>query len=449
VNGFNSKNADLTAMVKGIKEPYTRMFDDVKRINNLIRNYDVEQGRTVFQKQVKAEYEQILGVFAKINSAADGANRIYEVMSEDSLKRSAASLREVDQILQALKDQKIKASNAFSASADESAFWTKNIAIGAMLLGVLAAILLGIGTSFTIVRPLVHAMEGLRSSSSHVNQVSDQVSAVSQTLAEGANHQAASLQETFATLEEMSAMTRQTAANATQADTLATEARGQAGEGQKSMERMEKVINQIKSSSDETVKIIKTIDEIAFQTNLLALNAAVEAARAGDAGRGFAVVAEEVRNLAQRSAEAAKNTSVLIADSREKAEQGVKMAGEVTRVLSKVNSAVQKVGDLISEVKVATQQQAKGVEQVNTALAQMDRVTQSNAATAQQNSASSSELQEQAGQVNLIVSSLAALIGGEANNGTTHARGEDLESRDLDVPEERVVRQLPRLPRDS
>jgi methyl-accepting chemotaxis protein len=436
---YAGQQSKLAGLIREIDEPYGRLFEDVRRINKLVRNYDIEEGRNVLRRQVKSEYEQILAVFEKINGAADEANGIYDLMSEGSLKRAATSLREVEQILRALKDQKIRASDAFSTSADASAFWTKNIAIGAMLLGVLAAILLGIGTSISIVRPLIRAMEGLRSSSSQVNQVSDQVSAVSQTLADGASHQAASLQETFATLEQMSAMTRQTAENAKQADLLASEARTQAGEGRDSMSRMEKVINQIKTSSDETVKIIKTIDEIAFQTNLLALNAAVEAARAGDAGRGFAVVAEEVRNLAQRSAEAAKNTSALIADSREKAEQGVHMADEVSKVLAKVNDAVQKVGNLISEVKLATQEQAKGVDQVNTALAQMDRVTQSNAATAEQNAASSSELQTQAGQVNNIVSSLAALIGGDAANGVNRRPPPSTPARrQLAMPEERT-----------
>ena len=186
------------------------------------------------------------------------------------------------------------------------------------------------------------------------------------------------------------------------------------------MARMGKVINQIKESSDETVKIIKTIDEIAFQTNLLALNAAVEAARAGDAGRGFAVVAEEVRNLAQRSAVAAKSTSDLIAGSRERAEAGVHMADEVAKALDQVNESVQKVGDLIGKVSTASQEQARGVTQVNQALAQMDKVTQTNAATAEQNASSSSELSSQAGLVNSIVTSLAQLIG--EKRGTAGAR---------------------------
>jgi methyl-accepting chemotaxis protein len=409
----STKNRQMAALLGEIKEPHERLFESVKRINKLLKGYDVEEARNVFKSRVKGDVDRILGSFGKILAMADQANGIYEAMSAASLGPAAQAMLRVEAPLLRIKDLKLTASDAFTKTANDSAFWTKNIAVGAMLLGVAAAVLLGIATSFGIVRPLMRAVEGLRQSSSQVNTVSDQVSAISQALAEGANQQAGSPQLTFSTLQEMSKMTQQNAESARQADTLAAQARQQVAAGTTAMARMEAVINEIKASSDETVKIIKTIDEIAFQTNLLALNAAVEAARAGESGRGFAVVAEEVRNLAMRSAEAAKGTGVLIDGARDKAGQGVKMAADVAQSLKGVNQAVEQVSKLIAHVNTATQEQAHGLEQVNAALAQMDSVTQSNAATAEQNASSSSELSNQAGLVDTIVNSLAKLVEGK------------------------------------
>jgi methyl-accepting chemotaxis protein len=207
-------------------------------------------------------------------------------------------------------------------------------------------------------------------------------------------------------------MTRQNADNARQASALATDANQAAEKGTNAMCEMAAAMQKINESSNETAKIIKVIDEIAFQTNLLALNAAVEAARAGEAGKGFAVVAEEVRNLARRSAEAAKTTGELIEDSRSSAEHGVKSSDELTETFKEINSAVKKVSDLIGEVSTASIEQAQGIEQINSAVAQMDQTTQQNAASAEESSSASKELASQAQQIQLIVSELATLIYG-------------------------------------
>ena len=190
--------------------------------------------------------------------------------------------------------------------------------IAALILGILLAWLI----TRSITKPINRIIAGLNEGSEQVSSASGQVSSASQSLAEGATEQAAGLQETSSSLEEMSSMTKQNADNAQQASTLAGEARKAANVGTESMNRMNGAIQEIQKSSDETAKIIKVIDEIAFQTNLLALNAAVEAARAGEAGKGFAVVAEEVRNLAMRSAEAAKNTANMIEESVKNSKNG-------------------------------------------------------------------------------------------------------------------------------
>jgi methyl-accepting chemotaxis protein len=198
---------------------------------------------------------------------------------------------------------------------------------------------------------------------------------------------------------------------------MASQARAAAEKGSAAMQRMSEAISKIKASSDQTAKIIKTIDEIAFQTNLLALNAAVEAARAGEAGKGFAVVAEEVRNLAQRSAQAAKNTADLIEGSQENANHGVAVSTEVEGILREVVEGVQKVADLIGEVSSASEEQARGIDQINTAVAQMDQVTQSNAANAEESASASEELSAQAREINDMVAALAEVVRGATAGG--------------------------------
>ncbi len=247
-----------------------------------------------------------------------------------------------------------------------------------------------------------------------VSSASGQVSAASQSLAQGATEQAAGLEETSSSLEEMSSQTKRSADNAEQANGLATEARTAAALGVDSMGRMNAAIREIQKSSDETAKINKVIDEIAFQTNLLALNAAVEAARAGEAGKGFAVVAQEVRNLAMRSAAAAKDTARMIEDSVRNSKNGVDIATEVSMVLEQIVQSVGQTTDLVSQMAAASREQAQGIDQVNIAMSQMDKVTQQNAANAEESASASEELSAQAELMHQAVQDLVALVGGGA-----------------------------------
>ena len=279
-----------------------------------------------------------------------------------------------------------------------------------LLIAVLTWLIIAQGIAGKITRIVRQLTQG----SEQVSSASGQVSAASQSLAEGATEQAAGLEETSSSLEEMSSMTKQNADNAQQANTLSNEARKAADNGAQSMGRMNSAIQEIQKSSDETAKIIKVIDEIAFQTNLLALNAAVEAARAGEAGKGFAVVAEEVRNLAMRSAEAAKNTASMIEEAVKNSKNGVDIATEVGKVLDEIVQGIAKTTDLVGEIAAASQEQAQGIDQVNTAVAQMDKVTQQNAANAEESASASEELSAQAESMKQVVGELVALVGGSA-----------------------------------
>jgi methyl-accepting chemotaxis protein len=239
---------------------------------------------------------------------------------------------------------------------------------------------------------LQQALAQVAAASQQITVVSGQISGSSQSLSSSAATQASSLEEVSSSLQEMSAMTKQNASNAKEAQTLSEGARSFASKGVDSMKRLSDAINRIKTSSDSTAKIVKTIDEIAFQTNLLALNAAVEAARAGDAGKGFAVVAEEVRNLAMRSAEAAKNTSSLIEESVKNAESGVSINQEVLTNLREINDQVNKVSEVMVEIAAASDQQSQGIDQVTKSVEQMSDITQQNAASSEESAAAALEL---------------------------------------------------------
>jgi methyl-accepting chemotaxis protein len=254
------------------------------------------------------------------------------------------------------------------------------------------------------VEHLDDALEQVAATSTQVAAAASQIASGSQLLAQGTSEQAASLEEVSASLQEFGSMAKQMAGNASETQSLTDGARTSAQRGTVGMSRMTDAVSRIQSSAAETAKIVRTIDEIAFQTNLLALNAAVEAARAGDAGRGFAVVAEEVRNLAIRSAEAAKQTAALIEGSVRNADDGVSINRETLENFRDIDERVNKVSELIAEVAAATEQQALGVQQITAGTDQLNEVTQQAAANAEESAAAAEQLTAQA-------ASLAELAG--------------------------------------
>ena len=287
------------------------------------------------------------------------------------------------------------------------------LTFGLLTAGILvAAVVFGGWLVRSITQPLNRLIADLTSGADQVTAASSEISSSSQSLAEGASEQAASLEETSSSLEEMSSMTQRNAENAGKVKALGSQARAAGDTAVHDMQAMGTAMDAIKTSSDDIAKIIKSIDEIAFQTNILALNAAVEAARAGEAGAGFAVVADEVRSLAQRCAQAAKETAAKIEGAIGKSAQGVAISGKVAAALNDIVAKVRQVDELVAGVAAASREQTQGIAQINSAVSQMDKVTQSNAANAEESASAAEELNAQAEAMKEAVAELLRLVDG-------------------------------------
>jgi methyl-accepting chemotaxis protein len=296
-----------------------------------------------------------------------------------------------------------------------------NGVVTALIIAVIFGTMAVLVVRYQIAAPLIRLLEHLTGASDKLRSTSNQLTSASQFLAEGASQQASSLEETSASLEELSTMIKNNADNAQTANSLANEARSAAESGSTRMTQMNQAMTDIQTAGSNIAKIIKTIDEIAFQTNLLALNAAVEAARAGEAGMGFAVVADEVRSLAQRSAQAAKETADKIEDSIQKSQKGAKLSSEVAENFRQITEKVRTVDELIEKIATASREQSQGISQLNTAVREVDTVTQSNAARAEESSAAAVEIHAQSDVLQEAIAGLMHLMAGNANGSQTEA----------------------------
>jgi methyl-accepting chemotaxis protein len=300
---------------------------------------------------------------------------------------------------------------AYISGRTGGAGWLKLMVLFGMFILIINFIIVGKKLNVQIQQ----IVDALMESAGEINTVSTLVSTATETLADGASSQAAAIEETSSSLEQMATMTTGNADHANQAKNLMAETRAIVTKVNEHMNNMAVAIQKVTKTSEETGKIIKTIDEIAFQTNLLALNAAVEAARAGEAGAGFAVVADEVRNLAQRSAQAAKNTATLIENTVAVVKESSDLT-ELTQTAFKENVEIaKKVEDLVKEIAAASVEQAQGINHINKAVADLDRVTQQNTSTAQESASAAEELNAHAAQMKGILQKLAVIIKGQAD----------------------------------
>ena len=315
----------------------------------------------------------------------------------------------------------IKMSDIFTRS-----IWYQLIFTGIVLFAILIAAWVAAGR---ISGPVKIIIEKLNAGAGRTDSAAEEVAESSQSLAEGANEQAANLEESSASIEEMSSMIKQNAENTSKVDKMMVSAKEIVKFAKDSMTKTTEAMKEIAAAGKETSKIIKTIDEIAFQTNLLALNAAVEAARAGESGKGFAVVAEEVRNLAKRSADSAKNTAQLVDGIIQKVGNGETLVSASEEAFKGVEVSAGKVAALVAGISTATAEQAKGIEQINKAIAEMTVVTQQNAATAEESASSSRELRVLADEMKNVIEDLSAQImgrnGSQAENRLLKAVAED------------------------
>jgi methyl-accepting chemotaxis protein len=307
---------------------------------------------------------------------------------------------------------------------------------GIIIIAIAASIILWT-VQRSISTPINRIVDNLNEGAEQLSSASAEISSASQMLAEGASEQAASIQESSSSLLEISSRTKKNAENANQADRLMKESNEVVIKANRSMGELSSAMEEISKTGEETAKIIKTIDEIAFQTNLLALNAAVEAARAGEVGAGFAVVAGEVRNLAMRAAEAARNTSHLIDGTVKRIKQGSDLVVKTGEAFSEVAKGTHKVGELVSEIAISSREQAHGIEQVNKAVDGMDKIAQRNAANAEESASTSEELSAQAVQMKNIVSAMVKLVG---ENGKRTFREESAPSPENRPPAPRARR---------
>jgi len=399
VNGQKAQvKNDVTILEKALQN-FDTMYQKIAQIRATTVNLiNLEQLKNI-ETAAKA-YEASLKGFVGVMHDTNAESKILVKTAADVL---ATAVTVIDGALTIVVD----VSNASTASLN-TASWV-------MIIGLITALIVSILVAFfvirSIVRIVVESVQSLSEGTTQVVSASEQISSASVSLAEGASSQASSVEEVSATIEQATASNNQNADNSREANILAQHSNDAAKVGNQRVVELMGAMEQITASSQKIAKIIKTIDEIAFQTNLLALNAAVEAARAGEHGLGFAVVAEEVKNLAERSAGAAKEITGIIETSIDQVKMGTDVANKTKESFTDILNGIKKTSDLIGEIAISAKEQAEGMNQIAIAMGSVDQITQQNASASEETAAAAEELNAQAISMLDSVAEMAALAG--------------------------------------
>ncbi|MFM1886903.1 MAG: hypothetical protein RL026_2060 [Pseudomonadota bacterium] len=397
--------------------------DKEANIQALLQRYDdtlvsTAEDRRLFE-QIRQAHKDVAATRERmIQLTREGRFREHDRLSADvqqpNRDRLVAAISAATQYKSSLgRDEAL--AGRMSAEAATRTFQIA-MALSVLVAGGLAWLTLG-----STRRTLREVAEDLERGAQQTAAAAGGVSHSSQTLSTRASEQAAAVEETSASLEEMLSMVRSTADNAQKAKALASDARSVASEGQQTVAAMLEAMHSIGTAGQDVAKIVKNIDEIAFQTNILALNAAVEAARAGEAGAGFAVVADEVRSLAQRSAAAARESAEKIEAAIASTRRGRQCSTEVERSLAEIANKVVATDTVVGEIATAAREQAQGITQIGTAITQIDRISQSNSTTAEQSASAAEQLNMQAEALRDSVQKLQQLVGGAATGAAAPA----------------------------
>lgn len=434
----NARDLILLENPSDIQESYEKVKEFLDEMNTYAESFK----KTITQEEEKVAFQDYLNAYQEYKEELD---QLLALSLENNDDEALAFVKGENQetsddlrfAIEKMVELKIKGANNQADSNTATANKSTVTMIAIILLAMLVAITLGIFISNSISKPvqkigkaadkiadgdldvyididtkeeigqlansfnkMAHNLNDLilniNLAAEQVSAGSTQVSDSSILLSQGATEQAATIEQLTASLEEIASQTRLNADNSNQANSIAEVAQNNAVEGKLKMKEMLNSMEEINQSSNNISKIIKVIDEIAFQTNILALNAAVEAARAGQHGKGFAVVAEEVRNLAARSASAAKETTEMIEDSIKNVKAGTAIAKQTSEALNNIVDGIAKAATLVGEIAVASNEQASGIEQVNQGIMMVSEVVQNNSATSEESAAASEELSSQA-----------------------------------------------------
>lgn len=389
-------------------------IDQYEKLNSSYHKVAFIPGEEEIYNQVALSWESFKKIGEKVLAFhQSGTEEDLKKMQAIFLKDCPEAAAAFDQAMNRLVSFQRETGHKYNAEASQQFSWIRDMMVIFILSGIIGGLAIGTFVALSLSKVIYKVAQDLEKEAYQFRGTADTISRSSMTLSQATSEQAASLEETVATMEELSSMVKVNTENAKQAASLASLTREAALKGEVEIKNLIESIQSVSMDSKKIAEITNVIDDIAFQTNLLALNAAVEAARAGEQGKGFAVVADAVRSLAQRSADSAKDIAKLINSSVEKIAKSGEQASYSGEVLSEIVSSVKKVADINKEISSASEEQAHGIVQISQAMNQLDQVTQKNAESSQKSADSAHDLTEQSEILLKNVSTLNEVVAGE------------------------------------